>query len=106
MPQSYRLVDLQVVAIVSTLVEDNLVTISTTEISNPNHRVGFLCDILVIGNKHPYHLEQFLYLDGITYSVTETGLPVKDRQQYRYDTGRDIISSVAYLIESAASDLL
>lgn len=80
--QEYQLIEHKVVVITSTEVERNVVTLSTSQISDPKYRVGMLLEIAKNGPEPWYvNIMTLLLMDKLIYSLTDRNLPSSDDQQ-------------------------
>lgn len=109
MKRRCTLVACRPVAIITTKVEDNLITINSKQISNPKYTIAFYIEIAE-GSKKPWnvtYLRLLLVVHGMKYELTEVTDPDKRQNQtFRFALLDDVSPQVESIIEHAIPDAL
>lgn len=96
-------------AVVSTKVERNIVTLSNHDIANPNYKIGILFEILREHTNNRAHNEIMiiLSLNGMIYSLAENSGPDNNgRQKYIFHLIKDVAPQLEHIIESTIKKCL
>lgn len=105
--QEYQLIEHKAVAITSTEVERNVVTLSTSQISDPKYRVGMLLEIAKNGPEPWYvHIITLLLMDNLIYTLTDRHLPSDEGQAFNFALMDDELSpQLEKIIQEVSSDI-
>lgn len=109
MRRRYKLVVCKPVAIVSTKVEENLVTINPRQLANPKYQIAFFFEIIEEA-KRPWdtsHVQSLLVVHGMKYELTEVSDPDKRQSQtFEFALLEEVNPQVERIIERAIPDAL
>lgn len=109
MKRKCRLLDCKPVAIITTRVEDNLVTINPKLLSDPKHKIAIYFEIVEEARK-PWDtdlIRLLLVFHGIKYELREVSDPDKRHNQtFMFTLLENVSSQIESIIERAIPDVL